>query len=707
MVLKPGTLVNNRYRIIEEIGVGGMAIVYKATDEKLDRDVTFKVLKEAYIDDEEFIIRFVTEARAAARLANNNIVNVYDVGNEGNINYIVMEYIEGFTLKDLICSKAPFTDEETVGIAVQIALGLRHAHKHNIVHRDIKPENILITNTGGEGTVKVTDFGIAQATNSSTSPTDNMGSVHYFSPEQAKGEKADIRSDIYSLGIVMYEMVTGKQPFDGDSAVALAMKHLKSPLPNIKEINPNVSDNLIAVIKKCTSKEPRNRYQSADALINDLRRVIGISNMLQSQKVSKTATNTESTKVIDYNENFLELENTEYEAKRKERKMIISAVIAGAVLLILLGIVGFIVNDSINGDTIKVPDFVGMNYEDAKAKAEDKGLEVDFEGVYKEDAETGEILEQSIAEGERVEKGKEILLTVNVGKDSAIVPKIVGIPKSKAEEILNESGLEFGVVKYVHSNEPSGTILKQDPEPNKLIMNGTPVNVEVSQGDIEEEVKMPDLINHTKDEASIELEKVGLKAKFIDGYSDKIEKGRIIDQGIPADTIIGVGSTVTLTVSQGKSEITTEEAEMITKAPPVVDIEDEETDEDKDQQVQEEENNNEQDNEPDNNDNNSDANNNSNSSGNNSDSNNDNSQPQKKNVSIGINPDFASGNYGVSEANESCNVKVVAKDSNGERVVASGSYKVSDFPFSVNDESTGNTEYRVYINDQLLTSENR
>ncbi len=707
MVLKPGTLVNNRYRIIEEIGVGGMAIVYKATDEKLDRDVTFKVLKEAYIDDEEFIIRFVTEARAAARLANNNIVNVYDVGNEGNINYIVMEYIEGFTLKDLICSKAPFTDEETVGIAVQIALGLRHAHKHNIVHRDIKPENILITNTGGEGTVKVTDFGIAQATNSSTSPTDNMGSVHYFSPEQAKGEKADIRSDIYSLGIVMYEMVTGKQPFDGDSAVALAMKHLKSPLPNIKEINPNVSDNLIAVIKKCTSKEPRNRYQSADALINDLRRVIGISNMLQSQKVSKTATNTESTKVIDYNENFLELENTEYEAKRKERKMIISAVIAGAVLLILLGIVGFIVNDSINGDTIKVPDFVGMNYEDAKAKAEDKGLEVDFEGVYKEDAETGEILEQSIAEGERVEKGKEILLTVNVGKDSAIVPKIVGIPKSKAEEILNESGLEFGVVKYVHSNEPSGTILKQDPEPNKLIMNGTPVNVEVSQGDIEEEVKMPDLINHTKDEASIELEKVGLKAKFIDGYSDKIEKGRIIDQGIPADTIIGVGSTVTLTVSQGKSEITTEEAEMITKAPPVVDIEDEETDEDKDEQVQEEENNNEQDNEPDNNDNNSDANNNSNSSGNNSDSNNDNSQPQKKNVSIGINPDFASGNYGVSEANESCNVKVVAKDSNGERVVASGSYKVSDFPFSVNDESTGNTEYRVYINDQLLTSENR
>ena len=270
-MLEKNMLINNRYRIQEQIGVGGMAIVYRAIDEKLDREVTFKVLKEDYINDEEFIKRFSTEARAAARLSNNNIVNVYDVGNDGNIHYIVMEYIDGFTLKELISSKAPFTDEEAVGIGLQIGAALEHAHKNGIVHRDIKPENILITKSGNIGTIKVTDFGIAKATTSKTSPIDFMGSVHYFSPEQAKGENVDTRSDIYSLGIVLFEMVTGQLPFTGETAVALAMKHLKEPIPDIKAINPNVSDNLVSVIKKATCKEPKNRYQTIAELVKDKR----------------------------------------------------------------------------------------------------------------------------------------------------------------------------------------------------------------------------------------------------------------------------------------------------------------------------------------------------------------------------------------------------------------------------------------------------
>ncbi|MGN1317502.1 MAG: Stk1 family PASTA domain-containing Ser/Thr kinase [Lachnospirales bacterium] len=672
MVLKPGTLISGRYRIIEQLGVGGMAIVYKATDEKLDRDVTFKVLKEVYVDDEDFIMRFATEARAAAQLANHNIVNVYDVGNEGNINYIVMEYVEGFTLKDLICSKAPFTDEETVGIAVQIALGLKHAHKHNIVHRDIKPENILITNVGGEGTVKVTDFGIAQAVNSATSPTDNMGSVHYFSPEQAKGEKADARSDIYSLGIVMYEMVTGEQPFDGDTPVALAMKHLKSPLPSIKEINPQISDALIAVIKKCTAKEPRNRYQSVDTLIQDLRSVIGLSVLKEQGSVKHKDDNTSKTvmykkkPVVDYDD------EEEIKEKKREKNIIISAIIAGFVLICLLGIGVLAVNGTLSGNTVKVPDFVGLDYDNAASKAEKKGLIVEFEQVYKAEAEAGEVVEQSIEAGDRVEKGTSIILSISVGENAILVPDIVNMTKSKAEEELIKNKLSFGDVKYVPSDKPAGTILSQDPEGGDMVAVNSSVNVEVSQGDVNEEVEMPDLVNKTRDEAEEILKELGLVAKFIDGYSDSVEKDRIIDQGIEEGTIIGVGSTVTLTVSKGESNTTQAQTELVTSAPPIVDIDD----------TQE----------------------NHEGTTNAPIPSIDNNNPVKKSVSVDVNPDFNNNSYN-NDGSDVYSVKVVAKDSQGEKVIVNQKYAISDFPFSVNDEITDKTEYKVYINDNLISTQ--
>lgn len=670
MVLKPGTLISNRYRIIKQIGIGGMAIVYKATDEKLDRDVTFKVLKEDYIDDEDFIIRFVTEARAAAQLANHNIVNVYDVGNDESINYIVMEYVEGFTLKDLICSKAPFNDEETVGIAVQIALGLSHAHKHNIVHRDIKPENILITNVGGEGTVKVTDFGIAQAANSATSPTDNMGSVHYFSPEQAKGEKADTRSDIYSLGIVMYEMVTGEQPYDGETPVDLAMKHLKSPLPSIKEINPNVSDDLIDIIKKCTSKEPKNRYQSVDLLIQDLRGVVGLSNLLKEQEtVQHNDDNT--SKTVRYKRKPAGPTEEELKEKKREKNIIIAAIVAGAVLLVLLAIGVLLVNGTIFGDTVRVPNFIGMTYDEAAIKAERKGLTVEFEQVYKPDAEAGEVVEQSVEKGKRVSKDTAITLKISVGENAVLVPDIVDITKSKAEEMLAENNLVLGDVKYVHSDKPTGTILSQEPEAGEMVALNSSINIEVSQGDVEEEVQVPELTDKTKEEAQKILDELGLVPKFIDGYSDEVEEGKIIDQGIPADTIIGVGSTITLTVSMGKSEITQETTEMVTNAPPVVDITEAQTD-------------------------NSDI----------PDSSVDENKPVTRSVSISVNPDFNNNSYN-PDGSDVYNVKVIAKNSTGEKTILNQKYAITDFPFSVNDEITDTTEYKVYINDTLLSSETK
>lgn len=675
MVLKPGTLINGRYRIIEQIGVGGMAIVYKASDEKLDRDVTFKVLKEAYIDDEEFIIRFVTEARAAAQLANHNIVNVYDVGNEGNINYIVMEYIEGFTLKDLICSKAPFTDEETVGVAVQIALGLKHAHKHNIVHRDVKPENILITNVGGEGTVKVTDFGIAQAVNSSTAPTDNMGSVHYFSPEQAKGEKADARSDIYSLGIVMYEMVTGEQPFDGDTPVSLAMKHIKSPLPSIKEKNPQVSDELIAVIKKCTAKEPKNRYQSVDILIQDLRRVIGLS-VLQSQGDIKHNDDNTS-KTVLYKKKPTGPSEEELKEQKRERNIIKAAIISGVILIILISVGVLAVNGTLFGNSVRVPNFIGMTYDEAATKAERKGLTVEFEQVYKPEAEAGEVVEQSVESGEWVDKGTSVTLMISVGENAALVPDILDMPKSKAEEALKENGLSFGDVKYVPSDKPSGTIISQDPEAGEMVAINSSINVEVSQGDVDEEVPIPDLVNKTKEEAQEMLDDLGLVPKFIDGYSDTVEIGRIIDQGISEGTVVGVGSTITLTVSLGESESTQATTEMETSAPPIVDIDEEPSTENTDEGIT---------NAP--------------------IPSIDETQPVKRSVSISVNPDFNNNSYG-TDGSDVYNVKVVAKDSEGEKVIVNQKYAISDFPFSVNDEITNKTEYKVYINDNLINTETK
>lgn len=679
MVLKPGQLINQRYRIIEQIGVGGMAIVYKANDEMLERDVTFKVLKEAYINDEDFIIRFSTEARAAARLSNTNIVNVYDVGNEGNINYIVMEYIDGFTLKDLICSKAPFTDEEAAGIAIQIAMALGHAHNHDIIHRDIKPENILITNVGGNGTVKVTDFGIAQAATSPTAPTDYMGSVHYFSPEQAKGEKADARSDIYSLGIVMYEMVTGKQPFTGDTPISLAMKHIKEPLPDIRKINPDISDALLAIIKKCTSKEPKNRYQNADALIRDLRAAIGLSQSVPSPNTDNVtpASDDDLSKTRKYNaksnkelaaDYYNDDDEDDQEETKREKHIITAAIIAGAILVLLMAIGGFMVMNSM--DT--VPDFVGMTYDEAAAKAENKGITVEFEQVYKEDAKAGEVVEQSVEPGSKIKEDKDfvVVLSINVGENAILVPDIVDITKSKAEDLLRENSLTLGDVKYVHSDKPVGTVLSQDPKAGKLVAVNSSINIEVSQGEIEEEVPMPDLVDKTREEAQEALEELGLIPKFIDGYSDTVEIGKIIDQGVKPDTNIGVGSSITLTVSKGKSEEYASTTEASTAEPPVVDITEETSLTAPTSSI-------------------------------------DDDQPIKRNVSVAVNPDFNSNNYGTTDGSDVYNVKVVAKSLSGERILVNQKYSVSDFPFSVNDTITDTTEYEVYINNTLLSRESK
>ena len=657
MILEKGYVVSERYKILETIGKGGMAIVYKANDLKLGRDVTFKVLKSDFIEDEAFISRFSTEARAAAQLAHTNIVNVYDVGNDGDIYYIVMEYIDGYTLKELIYKNAPLDNRLACDIAMQIAAGLENAHAHGVIHRDIKPENILLTKIGGKLTAKVTDFGIAKANSLENTQGDYMGSVHYFSPEQAKGENVDQRSDIYSLGIVLYEMVTGTIPFEGESALDLAMKHIKSPIPDPRMVNPKVAPEIIEIIKKACAKEPKNRYQSARAMGQALKNVYeGKGNTDNVNKKNKGI----KKPIPDIDDVFEEDEET-LEIKKRERNVIITAVITGILIIILITVGGSILRNTLYGDTIKVPNFVGMTYEKACERAERKGLTIERKEVYQADVEAGCVAQQTPEKGERVNPGDVVVLYVSFGAGDIQVPDIVGMRKSKGEEALEEMGLSMGTVDYVSSDRPVGEIIEQDPEEGEMVSADAKINVKVSQGSVDEEVQVPDLKLKTQEEVALILDELGLNGKFIDGYSDTVPEGQVIDQGIAADTFVPIGSQVTVTISRG---VRNDSTEATTSVPAIIDIEQPATEATTEATTAEPVT----------------------------------AAPQNKAVSIPVNPD-------ASVLTDSNSVKVTAKKNGTEVTLKEYTLGKDEFPFTVNDTSDGNTEYTVTVNGSVIYNE--
>lgn len=656
MMLENGCIVSKRYKIIETIGKGGMAIVYKANDLKLGRDVTFKVLKSDYIEDEGFINRFSTEARAAARLAHTNIVNVYDVGNDGDIYYIVMEYIDGYTLKELIYKEAPLDIKIACDIAMQIAAGLENAHAHGVIHRDIKPENILLTKVGGKLTAKVTDFGIAKANSLENTQGDYMGSVHYFSPEQAKGDDVDQRSDIYSLGIVLYEMVTGVIPFEGQSALDLAMKHIKSPIPDPRNVNPKVPQEIIDIIKKASAKEPKNRYQSAREMESVIKNVMEGRNKPLNQAKKPIP------KIEDYDEDDEEA----LDIKKRERNVIITAVITGILIIILITIGGSIISSTLYGDTIKVPDFVGMTYEKASFKAERKGLTIERKDVYKADVKAGCVAQQTPEKGERVNAGDVVVLYVSFGAGDIQVPNIVGLRKSKAEEELAKMGLSLGNVDYVSSDKPVGEIIEQSPDSGEMVSADAKVSVKVSQGAVDEEVKVPDLKMKTQEEVMLMLDELGLSAKFIDGYSDTVPEGKVIDQGIAPDTFVPIGSQVTVTISRGVRADATEVTSI--SVPAIIDIEEPKTEAETEPETK---------------------------------------APEPvtaalpdRSVSIPVNPDKSI----LSDTNT---VKVTAKKNGSETTLKELTLAKDEFPFAVNDTSDGSTEYKVIVNGNIIYSETK
>lgn len=571
-------LLAGRYELIEKIGEGGMAIVYKARCRLLNRYVAIKILRPEFTKDEQFIENFKRESQAAAGLSHPNIVSVYDVGKEGNIHFIVMELIEGKTLSQYIEEKGRLDYKEAISITKQVASALSLAHKNQIIHRDIKPHNILITNTG---VAKLADFGIAKAVSAATIVGGNnkvMGSVHYFSPEQARGAYVDERSDIYSLGIVMYEMLTGKVPFDGDNPISIALMHINEPIPSITEQVPGIPPQLEKIVMKATDKYQSNRYKSADEMIEDLDNIEYITNVM-----GKKAFPTEETVAAPGNVEELykqELYRQELEAEEKKThgakssgkgsksgrgsgtsssddtdkkttKFIIAAVAAVAIIGII--VFGFVMGWFGGSKEVEVPDFTGMTFEEAEDAAAEANLKVERgEDVYSPDQEEGKVTSQNPEEGTKVSEGKVITIYISKGKKDGVMPRIVGKDLDAARSELESYGFSISLVREVTSSMPKNTVTKQSIAAGTTCEKGTQIEVEVSDGKGKVMTKMPNLIGKTPDEANALLSEAGLKAG-VPTFEETSETAQnlVFWQSYPSGTELEEGTEVTYKVSKG------------------------------------------------------------------------------------------------------------------------------------------------------------
>lgn len=584
MHLRTGQVVGERYEILEILGKGGMAIVYKARDSKLDRIVTLKVLREEYNRDDEFIKRFSVEAKAAAKLNHANIVSVYDVGIADNINYIVMEYIDGANLKEVIRARGIFSNEEVLGVAIQISEALEEAHKNGIIHRDIKPQNILVTI---KGEIKVTDFGIARATNANTITTNSnstMGSVHYFSPEQARGGFIDYKSDIYSLGISMFEMLTGKLPYDDDTVVAIALKHINEDLPDIKDFNSEAKDSVIKIIKRATEKVSSNRYENIRMMTLELKRAlakINNPNNLTDEEIKDIQEETK-TIVIDesdlenirnkamtafYNdEDFEELSHYLDEDRNKDnadKKAINTKLIvfAGALLALLITIISFFaIIRSVTGDRpveVDVPSLVGMTLGDARTVASQIGVTVEeINQRFDDEVEAGVILEQDYLQGDVLYEGNTIKVITSLGSDKIEIPNLVGKTINEAYDELYE--LPFGTEEIFEYNDDIEVnyIIKQEPLAGTTGEQGDKLILYISRGKEVERVIVPNLVGLSEESAKARLESSG----FLYGgstytFSSSVAKGNVINQTVTAGSQALEGATVAIIVSSGEKPV--------------------------------------------------------------------------------------------------------------------------------------------------------
>ena len=547
-----------RYELLERIGEGGMSVVYKAKDKLLNRFVAIKILKPEFIGDHKFIDSFRRESQAAASMSHPNIVNIYDVGKEGNIHYIVMELIEGRALSDVIKEQGPMPYPKVISISKQIAAALSFAHKNHIIHRDVKPHNIMMT---PNGTAKITDFGIAKAVNAATivDSTDGIiGSVHYFSPEQARGGYVDEKSDIYSLGIVMYEMLTGNVPFDGDNPVNIALMHINGEMTPPSEITSGIPPALEHIVMKCTDKYPVNRYASADELIEALNNlefigsVVGNSVLMGHDQGPRGNTPIAETDYDDGEEYEREQPRKQKGNKKKKKNSkkpviialsIVAALIAALVVCYALGLFG--------GKEIDAPDFTGKTIKKAERMAEKADLKIkEGEPVVSEEVEAGKIVSQDPEPGTTVKTGSTITVYVSAGPGDGEVPDVIGQDEESARSMIESAGFQCNVTTQA-SEKSAGTIISQDPSGGAAAEKGSTVNLVASDGSLSRST-MPYLKGKTLSEAEAALANADLAVGSVDyAWSDSYAEGEVMWQQYDADAKLDKHTAVNLQVSKG------------------------------------------------------------------------------------------------------------------------------------------------------------
>lgn len=622
-MLEIGSFLSDRYEILSKVGAGGMSDVYKAKDHILSRFVAIKVLKQEFSEDSSFVTKFRAEAQSAAGLEHPNIVNIYDVGSENGLYYIVMEYVEGITLKTYIEKKGQLSFKESASIAIQVARGIEAAHNKNIIHRDIKPQNIIIST---DGKVKVTDFGIAKATSSNTISSDVMGSVHYASPEQARNGFVDGRSDIYSLGIVMFEMVTGRVPFDGDTTVAVALQHLQEEIARPSIYAPDLPISFEKIILKCTQKTPDRRYQTIEELLTDIRRSLAhpdedfvtIAPLVDGGK-TKVISPEELDKIKegrgvaeDLNDDDTDADNSdEYaddedddddeeddddddDGKLLNPKMdkaitimgIVTAVIIVIVIIYLaLSVAGvFKFGGKKNSESQQTESQTQTESEsESETQTETEGQMIDIRGMSVEDAQKavdrlkldltvfafetkqsdekdGTILEQDVKAGDTVKRGSQINVVIAGKGDSTSemvkIPSVIGKTKSSAKSTLESAGFSV-TFEYGDYNDSvaADVVTAQSPSAKKQAAKGSTVTVTLSPG--QKPITVPNVVGASQSHAESALAGAGLKYTYADSqYSDTVPAGSVISQTKSGETV-AAGTTITLTLSKGKQEIST------------------------------------------------------------------------------------------------------------------------------------------------------
>ena len=559
MILE-GKLLGNRYEIIEKVGNGGMATVYKAEDKVLKRYVAVKILRDEFTTDEEFIKRFEVEAQSAARLTHPNIVSIYDVGVEDNLYYIVMELIQGKTLKEIIVEeKGPLPWKWSVNVAIQIASALEMAHKNNIIHRDIKPHNIIITE---DGIAKVTDFGIAKAVSNSTITAfgTTIGSVHYFSPEHARGGYTDAKSDLYSLGVVMYEMVTGRVPFDADTPVSVALKHMQEEPEEPIEINPNLPVAVNKIIMKALKKDVTLRYQTASDMLVDLRQALKNPNgdFVEEKDYDNTAKTQKINTDLYGNTDDGSEQNRKGKKEGKLKRFIKNhkalSIIIGLILLFALSLGGTMaVLNITNPAEVQVPNLVGLSKEEAQQETENAKLKFEVASEeFNKDVPEGYVISQDpkYIDNYSVKEGETIRVVISKGQEKTTVPKVVGMTLEEAQKALEEANLKAEVVEETSKTVEAGYVISQEVEAEEEAFAGDTIKIHVSTGTGIKEVTVQSVVGQSEANAKSTLTGLGLKVNVAYEEDTSKDDGVVLRQSIDSGKVVDEGTTITITVNK-------------------------------------------------------------------------------------------------------------------------------------------------------------